>query len=138
MNISTILSTSEFQIFIWAAGILLAANVLAMGLFVLFAKLRDGKMKESIRSIIFELDRFADNMENIEKRRSAIQQINDVLGWKKFIIPGSLIGWVIDAEVAVIRKMQSATNTPNLHEGENENETNNTIGTKTTSFTEQK
>ncbi|MDF2636514.1 MAG: hypothetical protein K0R78_3388, partial [Pelosinus sp.] len=122
MNISTILSTSEFQIFIWAAGILLAANVLAMGLFVLFAKLRDGKMKESIRSIIFELDRFADNMENIEKRRSAIQQINDVLGWKKFIIPGSLIGWVIDAEVAVIRKMQSATNTPNLHEGENENE----------------
>jgi hypothetical protein len=59
MNISTILPTSEFQIFIWAAGILLAANVLAMGLFVLFAKLRDGRLKESIRGIVFELDRFA-------------------------------------------------------------------------------
>ncbi|MCC5468715.1 hypothetical protein [Pelosinus baikalensis] len=113
-----ILPTSELQIFIWAAGILLAANVLAMGLFVLFAKLRDGKTKESIRSIIFELDRFADNMENIEKRRTAIQQINDILGWRRILVPGALIGWIIDAEVATIRKMQKTTNTPNLHEGE--------------------
>jgi hypothetical protein len=108
--------TSELQVFLWAAGILLVANILAMGLFVLFAKIQDGQMKESIRGIIFELDRFADNMENTEKRRSAIQQINEVLGWRKFIIPGALIGWVIDTEVAVIRKMQQATNTPNLHE----------------------
>lgn len=54
-------------------------------------------------------------MENSEKRRSAIQQINEILGWRKFIIPGALIGWVIDTEVAVIRKMQQTTNTPNLH-----------------------
>jgi hypothetical protein len=108
----------ELQIIYVAAGILLAANVLAMGLFVLFAKLKDGRLKESIRGIVFELDRFADNMENTDKRRSAIQQINDILGWRKFIIPGALIGWIIDAEVAAIRKMQATTNTPNLHEGE--------------------
>ncbi|MCC5465370.1 hypothetical protein [Pelosinus baikalensis] len=107
--------TSKLQIIYVAAGILVAANVLAIGLFVMFAKLRDGRLKESIRNIIFELDRFADSMENTDKRRSAIQQINDILGWRKFIIPGALIGWVIDAEVAVIRKMQKATNTPNLH-----------------------
>lgn len=110
-----VLPTNELQIVYVAVGILLAANLLAMGLFVIFAKIQDGQMKESIRSIIFELDRFADCMENADKRRAAIQQINEILGWRKFIIPGALIGWVIDAEVAVIRKMQSATNIPNLH-----------------------
>ncbi len=107
--------TNDLQIIYAAVGILLAANVLAMGLFLFFAKLRDGRLKESIRSIIFELDRFTDSMENKDKRRVAIQQISDILRWRKFIIPEVLIGWVIDAEVAVIRKMQKATNTPNLH-----------------------
>jgi hypothetical protein len=110
--------TNDLQIIYAAVGILLAANVLAMGLFLLFAKLRDGRLKESIRCIIFELDRFADSMENLEKRRSAIQQINDILGWRRILVPGALIGWIIDAEVAAIRKMQSVTDTPNLHEGE--------------------
>lgn len=111
--------TNELHIAYVTAGILLAANVLAMGLFVLFAKLRDGRLKESIKSIVFELDRFADNMENAEKRRSAIQQINDILGWRRILIPAALVGWIIDAEVAAIRKMQETTNTPNLHEEEN-------------------
>jgi uncharacterized membrane protein YbaN (DUF454 family) len=106
----------ELQISYVVVGILLAANVLAMVLFILYAKLPVSKTKETIRNIIFELDRFADNMENAEKRRTAIQQINDVLGWRKFIIPGVLIGWVIDAEVAAIRKMQQTTDCPNLHE----------------------
>ena len=110
--------TNEYQIALCAAGVILAANVLAMGLFVLYAKLKDGQMKETIQNIIFELDKFADDMENTEKRRAAIQQINDVLGWRKFIIPSALIGWIIDAEVAAIRKMQATTNTPNLHEGD--------------------
>ena len=108
--------TNEYQIALCVAGVILTANFLAMGLFVLYAKLPESKIKETIRNIIFELDKFADNMENTEKRRAAIQQINDVLGWRKFIIPSALIGWIIDAEVAAIRKMQDATNTPNLNE----------------------
>jgi hypothetical protein len=107
--------TNEYQITLCAAGVILAVNLLAMGLFVLYAKLPASKTKEAIRSIIFEIDRFADSMENADKRRVAIQQINEVLGWRKFIIPAALIGWVIDTEVAVIRKMQRATNTSNLH-----------------------
>ncbi|SFM08925.1 hypothetical protein [Pelosinus propionicus] len=107
---------NEYQIALLVAGAILAANILAMGLFVLFAKLREGQLKEFIRGIIYELDRFADNMENSDKRRNAIQQINDVLGWRKFIIPAALIGWIIDTEVSAIRRMQATTNTPNLHE----------------------
>lgn len=113
--------TSEFQIFLWAAGVLLAANLLAMALFVLFAKLPDGRLRESIRGVIFELDRFADNMSNADKRRRAIQEINDVLGWRRILVPAALIGWIIDAEVAAIRKMQAETDTPDLHKEENKN-----------------
>lgn len=107
--------SSELQIFLWAAGVLLAANLLAMALFVLFAKLPNGKFRERIRGIIFVFDKFADCMENDVKRAKAIQQINDVLGWRRILIPSALIGWIIDAEVAAIRRMQEATNTPNLH-----------------------
>jgi hypothetical protein len=110
--------TSELQIFIWAAGVLLAANLLAMALFVLFAKLPASTFKESLRSVIFEIDKFADRMENDQKRRIAIQSINDVLGWRKVLVPAALIGWIIDAEVAAIRKMQAATDTPDLHKEE--------------------
>lgn len=130
--------TSEYQIFIWAAGAILAANLLAMALFVLFAKLPDGRFRESIRSIIFELDKFADRMQNEQKRRTAIQQINDILGWRRILVPAALIGWIIDAEVAAIRKMQAATNTPDLHKEEVSNSAQSDIsGTSPTRFTGQ-
>lgn len=72
--------------------------------------------KQLSQQIIYELDRFADNMSNGKKRRMVIQEINEVLGWRRILVPAALIGWIIDAEVAAIRKMQSATNTPDLHQ----------------------
>ena len=78
--------TSELEIFKWAAGAILAANVFAMALFVLFAKLPNGKLREKIRGAIFVLDKFADCMENEVKRAKAIQQINDVLGWRRIFL----------------------------------------------------
>lgn len=129
---------TEWQIVLLAAGVLLAANFLAILLFVLFAKLPAGRFKETIQGVIFELDRFADSMSNPEKRRSAVQQINDVLGWRRILVPAALIGWVIDMEVSAIRKMQAATNTSDLHvEEENENAKSNAETTKTTDFTGQ-
>lgn len=129
--------TSEFQIFIWAAGTLLAANILAMMLFVLFAKLPEGRFRQVIRNIIFELDRFADRMENEQKRRIAIQSINAILGWRRIPVPDALIGWVIDAEVAAIRKMQAVTDTPDLHREEDNNAQSNTGGAASSRFTGQ-
>jgi len=132
------LSQTELQIVMYAAGVILAANLLAMALFVLFAKLPNGKLKSSIQKIIFELDRAADNMENAEKRRSAIQQLSDVLGWRRIPLPAALIGWAIDAEVAAIRQMQQATDCPNLHEeGDERIEKGDTGRTETTRFTGQ-
>lgn len=106
---------SELQIFLAAVGAILAANVLAMLLFVLFARLPAGNFRGRIQGIIFELDRFADSMENTQKRTTAIQDVNAILGWRRILIPGVLIGWIIDAEVAAIRRMQRVTGCPDLH-----------------------
>jgi len=110
------LSATESQIFAWAAGVILAANVLAVVLHFLYKALSDSPLRDFIRSVIFELDRLADNMENSEKRRAAIQQISEILGWRKVLIPAVLVGWIIDAEVAAIRRMQQSANTPDFHE----------------------
>jgi beta-lactamase regulating signal transducer with metallopeptidase domain len=115
------LDSSQVQIVLWVVGALVAVNLLAMALFVLFARLSESKLKEAIRNIIFELDKFADEMENSAKRSSAIRQVNEILGWRQIVIPVALIGWVIDTEVAAIRKMQQATSAPNLHEEEDNN-----------------
>ncbi|MDF2569753.1 MAG: hypothetical protein K0R55_1357 [Sporomusa sp.] len=112
------LDSNDLQVFGWIIGLMLGFNILAMALFVLFAKLPNGQFCGTIRGIIFQLDKFADKMENSEKRASAIQQINTILGWRGIFIPAALIGWVIDTEVAVIREIQKATNAPDLHEDE--------------------
>jgi hypothetical protein len=91
------------------------ANLIAMIMFLIYAKSPEGKIKVFSQSVILELDKFADGMENSKKRSIAIQRINDFLGWKRLIIPSSLIGLIIDLEVSAIRKMQKATNTPDLH-----------------------
>lgn len=111
---------NELQIAAAAAGIILAANVLIMLLFILFVRLPNGRLREGIRSIIFELDRAADSMENAQKRSAAITAVIELINWKiKILIPRSilnyLVGWVIDAEVAAIRQMQRATDCPDLH-----------------------
>ncbi|AIF51270.1 hypothetical protein [Pelosinus sp. UFO1] len=110
--------TNEYQIALCGAGVILVANILAMGLFVMYVRLQDGPLREAVKSTIYELDRFADNMENAEKRRSAIQQINEILGWRRILVPGAFIGWIIDAEVAAVRKMQKAAGTPDLYNEE--------------------
>lgn len=106
----------ELQVALLTVGILLAVNFLAVMLHFLYRSLTNGPLRDAIRSVIYELDKFADNMENSQKRSMAIQEINSLLGWRRILVPAALVGWVIDIEVAAIRKMQKATNTPDLHD----------------------
>lgn len=100
-------------------GVILLLNIIAMLLFVIYAK-STSRLKTSIETIIYELDKFADNMSNEQKKSKAITDIQSLLGWKKFFIPPIVIGLIIDLQVAAIRKMQVSTNTPNLHREEDE------------------
>lgn len=110
------LSSYEMQIVLCLFGLAIAANLTAMLLFVLYAKLPNGQLQKIIHNIIYRIDELADKLENEEKRAVAIQQISSLLGWRGIFVPRELIGWVIDTEVAAIRKMQKASNTPNLHD----------------------
>jgi len=106
---------TEIQIALLTAGIVLAVFLLLLAVHILYRGLPDGKAKETLQKIIFEIDKHADQMENKEKRATAIQAVMDLLGWRRIVVPKILIGWLIDTEVAVIRKIQQATNTPNLN-----------------------
>lgn len=114
--LDTILNLTTKEITIMGLGAIVALNLLAMVLFVIWAKLPTSKLKTAIQKIIYELDRAADNMENKQKRSEAIAFVRDALGWKRILIPASILGFMIDAEVAAVRKMQAVTDTPNLHE----------------------
>jgi hypothetical protein len=113
---------TELQIAYLAAGALLAALLLVLIVHVLYRGLPTGKAKTALQKIIYELDRHADQMQNREKRAAAVQAVMDILGWRRIMIPKVLVGWLIDAEVAFIRRIQTATNTPNLHQEEDGNE----------------
>lgn len=102
---------TELQIALLTVGIVLAVNFIAVALHFLYKAMSNSPLRETIRNVIHALDKFADDMENVEKRRIAIQQVNDVLGWRKVFVPAALIGWIIDVEVKAIRKMQRASDT---------------------------
>jgi hypothetical protein len=112
---------TEMQIAAAAAGTILAALILVLIVHVVYRGLPAGTAKDGLRKIIYELDRHADDMENHEKRATAIQSVMDILGWRRIIVPKVLVGWLIDAEVAAIRKIQQATDTPDLHREGNGN-----------------
>lgn len=112
---------TELQIALLAAGASLAAVVLVLIVHIVYRGLPAGRAKDALQKIIYEIDRSADNMENQQKRAAAIQAVSDMLGWRRIIVPKVLIGWLIDAEVAVVRKIQQATDTPDLHKEGNTN-----------------
>jgi hypothetical protein len=130
--------TTELQIFLWAAGILLAVNFIAVLLHFLYRALSNGPLRDRIREVVYLIDELADDMSNEQKKRKAIQEISEVFGWwRKIFLPNALIGWVIDLQVTMIRRMQKAAGTPNLHVEEDDHEKGNSNGTPGTRFTGQ-
>lgn len=95
--------------------ILLGLNLAVIGLFVLFAKLPKGQFHELIRGILFQLDKLAGKLEDSQKRAVAIAQLSEILGWRGIAIPTALLGWVIDAEAAVIKAGQKVADTSELY-----------------------
>jgi hypothetical protein len=115
------------QHLLWAIFIVAAAvNVLVLAAMALYVKakgLPPGRFKTSLRIILFEIDRACDDMENSAKRAAAISQFQQLLFWPtinkwRIYPPAAVIGWVIDAEVAIIRKMQAAVDIEDLHQAE--------------------
>jgi hypothetical protein len=99
------------------AAALVAANILLMALFIVYAKRKDTALGQRIRAVLTKVDKVVDDMENPVKRITIVQQVRDVFGWwKRIYIPTAIILWVIRIQVAIIREMQEKTECENLHD----------------------
>lgn len=118
--ITAALAWAEHNLLLAVAAVFLAVNVLVLAVLTIYVKLYgglpEGAVRRKLHQIVFEIDRACDNMENPTKRAMAMIQLQQVLGWKRVFLPSAIIGWIIDAEVAAIRKMQAATGVPDLHQ----------------------
>ncbi|EGO65628.1 hypothetical protein [Acetonema longum] len=105
----------------WAIIVVIVANLILWVGFLIYARDPHSKLGKKIEKQIYYLDEFADDMSNKQKRQNAIDFVYTVLGLKglsKYLIPPQLIGYIIDIQVKVIRAMQKATQSPDLHQEE--------------------
>lgn len=107
------MTSGYLTVFLWVAGMLLAAGIAVL----LIIKLTSRRFRRSVRTIIFELDTLANRMGNERKRRIAIHSIKEGLGWHRVLVPALVLGWIIDSEVAAVRRRKRATNVPGLYQG---------------------
>ncbi|MDR7867598.1 MAG: hypothetical protein RIN56_12330 [Sporomusaceae bacterium] len=121
----TVILTWLEQHLAWALLIVfVAVNVLVLAAMALYVKARglpSGRFKTALHKILFEIDRSCDYMGIPSRRAQAISQFQQLMFWPtlnkwRIYPPAAVIGWIIDAEVAIIRRMQAATGIENLHQ----------------------
>lgn len=88
------------------ALLMLVVNLFQKLVFKIYISEGSEKIQSAVRDIIYQLDHFADNMSNKEKRKEAINNVKDLFIWRAIPIPSFIIGIIIDLEVASIRKLQ--------------------------------
>lgn len=125
-QLSVILAWLE-QHLVWALLIVFAAvNVLVLAAMALYVKMRGlppGRFKTALHKILYEIDKGCDEMEAPAKRAKAISDFQQLMFWPvinrwRIYPPAAVIGWIIDAEVAIVRRMQAATGIDDLHQAD--------------------
>ena len=67
---------------------------------------------------ICSLDEFADNMTNADKRAAAVDKLQSLLSYRVIRLPRFVLGWIIDMQVAEIRRLQAESEKDtDLHKG---------------------
>lgn len=113
--------TMIFTLICIIGALLIVSYIFKWIVFKLYVKCSNQTVQNAVVNIIYELDKLADNMSNKEKRNEAIRTVKDLFIWRAIPIPGFVIGIIIDAEVAAIRKIQKDTannKDPYLHKDE--------------------
>ena len=103
------------------ALLMLVVNLFQKLVFKIYVSECSEKVQRAVTDIIYQLDHFADNMSNKEKRKEAINNVKDLFIWRAIPIPSFIIGIIIDLEVASIRELQKGVEKykdPYLHPDE--------------------
>lgn len=74
--------------------------------FALYNRTENEFVVTMLTRFIYQLDEFADNMSNADKREAAIDKLQSLLSYKIVRFPKFVLGWIVDLQVAEIRKLQ--------------------------------
>lgn len=86
--------------------------------FVVYNRSKNEVIVSIMERFICSLDEFADNMTNTDKRNAAIDKLQGLLSYRVIRIPRFVLGWVIDMQVAEIRRLQAESEKDtDLHKG---------------------
>lgn len=86
--------------------------------FVVYNRSKNEVIVSVMEHFICSLDEFADNMTNTDKRNAAIDKLQGLLSYRVIRLPRFVLGWVIDMQVAEIRRLQAeSVKDTDLHKG---------------------
>lgn len=66
------------------------------------------EIQHVITELIYQLDEFADDMSNEDKRNKVIDKIQELLKFNNATIPRSICGLIVDMQVRRIRQLQES------------------------------
>ena len=75
--------------------------------FLIYNRASNEVVVDIMKRFIYNLDEFADNMTNADKRNVAIEKLQGLLSYKLIRRPKFVLGWIIDMQVAEIRRLQA-------------------------------
>ena len=75
--------------------------------FLIYNRASNEVVVDIMKRFIYNLDEFADNMTNADKRNVAIEKLQGLLSYKLIRLPKFVLGWIIDMQVAEIRRLQA-------------------------------
>ena len=75
--------------------------------FLIYNRASNEVIVDIMKRFIYNLDEFADNMTNADKRNVAIEKLQGLLSYKLIRLPKFVLGWIIDMQVAEIRRLQA-------------------------------
>lgn len=85
-------------------------------IFMLYEKKTLPVIQDVIKSLIYKLDEYADEMSDREKRNITIDKIHDLISFNGIKIPRFICGWIVDIQVKRIRELQEeCSEDSNLH-----------------------
>lgn len=77
--------------------------------FIIYNRSTNEVVVTLLTKFIYHLDEFADSMSNAEKRDLAIDKLQSITSYKFIRIPRFILGYIVDMQVAEIRKLQAAS-----------------------------
>ena len=88
--------------------LLFLSYLIPRAVFFLYSMNTPDAVQQILRSIIYKLDEYADELSNAEKRMNAINKIHGLLLYRGIILPKFVCGWIVDFQVQYIRNLQEA------------------------------